>query len=243
MKKQLMTLIILLAVAGLLVGGIFIAKSITERQSNAPINDEKTYCFQIDQNKITKINFAFSINEELTLEKDAEGTWHLSDEPERKLNLTKVKTLLNSLEEIPYEQEIKDADIHTYGLDNPTNVVRITADGKEYTFTFGPMTAMQTHYYMLFDGHVYTVDPFETTVFDKKRTDFYDESELVEEEESEEPSAEEQSGEAEAENSSAAESVSDGEELVSGDSFENLDLTIDQGIENIDVITTPSEAK
>lgn len=174
MKKQIKTLVILLVVAALLVAGVFGAKWITKKANEPEETEAKTVVFTVDTETVTEISWSFTGQEPLTLVKDDEGIWHLEDEQDTPLNTTKIQSILSSIREIPVAREFTDADPEAFGFTNPTNTVKITADGTVYEIVFGSKNSMETQYYMLYDGHTYMTDLFENNVFDKERTELYE---------------------------------------------------------------------
>ena len=172
MKKQLLTLAILLGVAALLTVGILVAKKVSEKE-DVTTAAERKLAFSVDVNDITKLEWKYGDRDALTIVKNGDGEWRLTDEPETPLDKARVMTILNGVAQIPVNQEIKGVDSKSCGFDAPTNKVKVTASGKTTEIMFGARSLTGSEYYLLLDGRIYMVDLYENSVFDKVKTDLY----------------------------------------------------------------------
>lgn len=158
-----MVLLAILALSGGLLLLLNAIEKKTEEESSG--GTDRTVIFEMDVSKMERIQWTYR-GETFAIVKDGE-VWRLEDDPSIELYQTACLAMANSLELITTGKFIADPDYAAMGLDEPSSVVTLRADGREYTFTFGNENSTGGMYYLLYEGRVSMVISYEKTVFNK----------------------------------------------------------------------------
>ena len=95
-----------------------------------------------------------------TEESDASETedvqWVCDNDPELKLNTSKITTMLGCITSITASEKFDaDTDVSDFGFDTPQNTITMTTDDNTYTIVVGAKNAMLSQYYIKVNDDVY----------------------------------------------------------------------------------------
>ena len=82
--------------------------------------------------------------------------WVCDNDPELKLNTSKITTMLGCITSITASEKFDaDTDVSDFGFDTPQNTITITTDDNTYTIVVGAKNAMLSQYYIKVNDDVY----------------------------------------------------------------------------------------
>ena len=82
--------------------------------------------------------------------------WVCDNDPELKLNTSKITTMLGCITSITASEKIDaDTDVSDLGVDTPQNTITMTTDDNTYTIVVGAKNAMLSQYYIKVNDDVY----------------------------------------------------------------------------------------
>ena len=82
--------------------------------------------------------------------------WVCDNDPELKLNTSKITTMLGCITSITASEKFDaDTDVSDFGFDTPQNTITMTTDDNTYTIVVGEKNAMLNQYYIKVNDDVY----------------------------------------------------------------------------------------
>ena len=82
--------------------------------------------------------------------------WVCDNDPELKLNTSKIMTMLGCITSITASEKFDaDTDVSDFGFDTPQNTITMTTDDNTYTIAVGAKNAMLSQYYVKVNDDVY----------------------------------------------------------------------------------------
>lgn len=82
--------------------------------------------------------------------------WVCDNDPELKLNTSKITTMLGCITSITASEKFDaDTDVSDFGFDTPQNTITMTTDDNTYTIIVGAKNAMLNQYYIKVNDDVY----------------------------------------------------------------------------------------
>ena len=82
--------------------------------------------------------------------------WVCDNDPELKLNTSKITTMLGCITSITAAEKFDaDTDVSDFGFDTPQNTITMTTDDNTYTIVVGAKNAMLSQYYIKVNDDVY----------------------------------------------------------------------------------------
>lgn len=82
--------------------------------------------------------------------------WVCDNDPELKLNTSKITTMLGCITSITASEKFDaDTDVSDFGFDTPQNTITMTTDDNTYTIVVGAKNAMLSQYYVKVNDDVY----------------------------------------------------------------------------------------
>lgn len=82
--------------------------------------------------------------------------WVCDNDPELKLNTSKITTMLGCITNITASEKFDaDTDVSDFGFDTPQNTITMTTDDNTYTIVVGAKNAMLSQYYIKVNDDVY----------------------------------------------------------------------------------------
>ena len=82
--------------------------------------------------------------------------WVCDNDPELKLNTSKITTMLGCITSITASERFDaDTDVSDFGFDTPQNTITMTTDDNTYTIVVGAKNAMLSQYYIKVNDDVY----------------------------------------------------------------------------------------
>lgn len=82
--------------------------------------------------------------------------WVCDNDPELKLNTSKITTMLGCITSITASEKFDaDMDVSDFGFDTPQNTITMTTDDNTYTIVVGAKNAMLSQYYIKVNDDVY----------------------------------------------------------------------------------------
>lgn len=82
--------------------------------------------------------------------------WLCDNDPELKLNTSKITTMLGCITSITASEKFDaDTDVSDFGFDTPQNTITMTTDDNTYTIVVGAKNAMLSQYYIKVNDDVY----------------------------------------------------------------------------------------
>lgn len=82
--------------------------------------------------------------------------WVCDNDPELKLNTSKITTMLGCITSITASEKFDaDTDVADFGFDTPQNTITMTTDDNTYTIVVGAKNAMLSQYYIKVNDDVY----------------------------------------------------------------------------------------
>ena len=82
--------------------------------------------------------------------------WVCDNDPELKLNTSKITTMLGCIASITASEKFDaDTDVSDFGFDTPQNTITMTTDDNTYTIVVGAKNAMLSQYYIKVNDDVY----------------------------------------------------------------------------------------
>lgn len=82
--------------------------------------------------------------------------WVCDNDPELKLNTSKITTMLGCITSITASEKFDaDTDASDFGFDTPQNTITMTTDDNTYTIVVGAKNAMLNQYYIKVNDDVY----------------------------------------------------------------------------------------
>ena len=82
--------------------------------------------------------------------------WVCDNDPELKLNTSKITTMLGCITSITASEKFDaDTDVSDFGFDTPQNTITMTTDDNIYTIVVGAKNAMLSQYYIKVNDDVY----------------------------------------------------------------------------------------
>lgn len=82
--------------------------------------------------------------------------WVCDNNPELKLNTSKITTMLGCITSITASEKFDaDTDVSDFGFDTPQNTITMTTDDNTYTIVVGAKNAMLSQYYVKVNDDVY----------------------------------------------------------------------------------------
>lgn len=82
--------------------------------------------------------------------------WVCDNDPELKLNTSKITTILGCITSITASEKFDaDTDVSDFGFDTPQNTITMTTDDNTYTIVVGVKNAMLSQYYIKVNDDVY----------------------------------------------------------------------------------------
>ena len=82
--------------------------------------------------------------------------WVCDNDPELKLNTSKIATMLGCITSITASERFDaDTDVSDFGFDTPQNTITMTTDDNTYTIVVGAKNAMLSQYYIKVNDDVY----------------------------------------------------------------------------------------
>lgn len=82
--------------------------------------------------------------------------WVCDNDPELKLNTSKITTMLGCITSITASEKFDaDTDVSDFGFDTPQNTITMTTDDNTYTIVVGVKNAMLSQYYIKVNDDVY----------------------------------------------------------------------------------------
>lgn len=171
-------LLIATALLALLGGGIWWSnRDIREKEAQPP-KDAPPKALSLVESDIVKVEVRRAAGESMRLERDASGTWKLT-EPVFPVDREAVNTLLSAVSSVNSEKvvEEKPVDLAGFGLAQPgTQVVVTLKGGKSRTVALGDESPVGGGTYLKVDGdpRVFTVSSVTRAALDKFAVDLRD---------------------------------------------------------------------
>lgn len=82
--------------------------------------------------------------------------WVCDNDPELKLNTSKITTMLGCITSITASEKFDaDTDVSDFGFDTPQNTITMTTDDNTYTIVVGAKNVMLSQYYIKVNDDVY----------------------------------------------------------------------------------------
>lgn len=82
--------------------------------------------------------------------------WVCDNDPELKLNTSKITTMLGCITSITASEKFDaDTEVSDFGFDTPQNTITMTTDDNTYTIVVGAKNAMLSQYYIKVNDDVY----------------------------------------------------------------------------------------
>lgn len=82
--------------------------------------------------------------------------WVCDNDPELKLNTSKITTMFGCITSITASEKFDaDTDVSDFGFDTPQNTITMTTDDNTYTIVVGAKNAMLNQYYIKVNDDVY----------------------------------------------------------------------------------------
>lgn len=82
--------------------------------------------------------------------------WVCDNDPELKLNTSKITTMLGCITSITASEKFDaDTDVSDFGFDTPQNTITMSTDDNTYTIVVGAKNAMLSQYYIKVNDDVY----------------------------------------------------------------------------------------
>lgn len=82
--------------------------------------------------------------------------WVCDNDPELKINTSKITTMLGCITSITASEKFDaDTDVSDFGFDTPQNTITMTTDDNTYTIVVGAKNAMLNQYYIKVNDDVY----------------------------------------------------------------------------------------
>lgn len=82
--------------------------------------------------------------------------WVCDNDPELKLNTSKITTMLGCITSITASEKFDaDTDVSDFGFDTPQNTITMATDDNTYTIVVGAKNAMLSQYYIKVNDDVY----------------------------------------------------------------------------------------
>ena len=190
-KQKKQTLILLIALV-IVVGLFLLFKYVIDLEPEEE-EDEGTVLWDIDKDSVTYLYFTGS-EEDIELTLDGE-TWVLTGHEEEDIDSSVISSAMGYIDDVTALEELGTLDnLSDFGLEEPSNVIKFTADGTDYVLTIGDYNSNASGYYIQIneDPTVYVWDKTKYLPFDSKTwEDFVAEEEEEETEETADVSAEE----------------------------------------------------
>lgn len=126
-----------------------------------------------------------SESSETELSETEDVQWVCDNDPELKLNTSKITTMLGCITSITASEKFDaDTDVSDFGFDTPQNTITMTTDDNTYTIVVGAKNAMLSQYYIKVNDDVYlssTTIPsqFAVTLDDLIQSDDSDDTETT----------------------------------------------------------------
>ena len=176
-KSQVITLIVLVVVLGLCIGGYFVGKQYFADKEKKEEAAKKTTVLKINKDKIAEVSYSYN-GKTYTITKPG-ILWENKDDSKMKLNQSDVDKMVSSLKNIKATTVIKKPkDIAQYGFVKTKDGIKPatqeiyvkTKDNKYYNIYVGSTNPYESssHYIMVKgDDNVYLVDYETTSEFQK----------------------------------------------------------------------------
>lgn len=152
MKKLIKLIVLLVVLAGLVVGYVFLSKHMAKKEAaeNAqPEVDTTVTVFTLDSSKVSAIDYVFD-GESISLKK-ADGKWQWADDADFPLDETYPEDMLSVLTSVIADRLIAENldNEAEFGMDEPNMSVKYsTSDGTEYTYVIGDYNSVSEGYYV-----------------------------------------------------------------------------------------------
>jgi len=185
-KSQVITLVVLVVILGLCIGGYFVGKQYFADKEKKEEAAKTTTALKIDTSKVTGVAYTYS-GKTFTIGKVGD-IWTNVDDSKMKLRQADVGSVIASLKEIKADTVIKNPkDISQYGFTKTkkgikpqTQEIYVTTQGNKYydIFVGSPNPYNQSAYYVMIkgDNNVYLVDGGFTSEFSKTLNELEQES-------------------------------------------------------------------
>ena len=165
-QKRTIVLIAMVLVIAVAVGLVVLITTLTKNAENGTTESVERYeVFSMSTDKMERIEWQYKGNDYAVF-KDGD-VWKLEEDPDLELYQASCKAMASSLELITTEKYIEGVEKKDIGLELPSTVVKLKADGKTYEFRFGNENSTGGYYYLEYDGKISLVQSYEKTVFDK----------------------------------------------------------------------------
>ena len=147
-------------------------ESSTVRSFSFDINGEQYTCSRVQaagdksiEDSTEKSEESISSGTDSTEESESSETeasetedvqWVCDNDPELKLNTSKITTMLGCITSITASEKFDaDTDVSDFGFDTPQNTITMTTDDNTYTIVVGAKNAMLSQYYIKVNDDVY----------------------------------------------------------------------------------------
>ena len=138
--KRMNKLLILLGILVLAVGGIFLTSKLVKDSAIKPPAEQYSV-FSVDPESITEISWEYEDEKSIFIRQD--GKWAYQEDPSIPLNELFLTNLLSNLRAVTSIKTIEEpGDPAQYGLDSPSCIITVTADGTQKQMKFGDETGM-----------------------------------------------------------------------------------------------------
>lgn len=164
--KRSKKLIVLIAILVVLVVAVTIISKLTAPQPTTA--DGNDISLAIEPGTITKLAWDYG-GESLSISRDGE-IWSYDGDSAFPLDQDYPEAMLDTLKRLSASRMLENpAGMSEYGLDTPSLVITVTADGTETVLQVGDMNAVTSEYYLTIgtDGAVYLIDSKLSDAFSK----------------------------------------------------------------------------
>jgi len=175
-RGLLIAVVVLLVLGGLLYWSNH--RKTAEENAATPASTQPLI-LKMDQAAISELTIELKGTSPLTLQKDASGTWRITEPQTLNADQDAVNGVLMTLANLPAERVIenKATDLHQYGLDDPVVQVKITGKNRnERELLLGDDTPAggDTYAMLAGDPRVFTIASYNKESIDKGLNDLRD---------------------------------------------------------------------
>lgn len=167
MKKKTLPFVILLSLLILLIAGYVLLTNYNKDKADREAAESESEDTSITVGSITSSDItAISYKtEELDISLELSGgKWVIADDEKYPVDQTAVSSMLSAVTSITASRELESSDAD-FGLDTPSLMVTLTANGAEITLSLGNVNSYNSETYLSYDGRVYMAVDTLSSVF------------------------------------------------------------------------------
>lgn len=162
MSRELKRVILMVLVLAALVGSYFLVKNMNEQKQAKEEQEAQESNITVKETKMEDITgFSYLVSgDEISFQKK-DNQWVLEKDNSVNIDQDAIKTLLQGLSSIQAQNTISqnNVDMEGFGLNTPTNIIKVTTPSGTDTYTFGIQNSLTQQYYLRLneDTDVYCV--------------------------------------------------------------------------------------